>query len=318
MLGQSFARIVEECLYRLDRGENLPDVLADFPAVEEKLKPLLLVAMASRAMDVPFPNESARRKGRNQMLSEMDQMASKNYLHENIGLSRFQNWYQRTLNSLRARNLIQPAPSYRLAVVALMMAFGVGLFAVSASASNLPGGLLGAFSSDVRQALGVFDLGQGGQEGNRPPALIFGGDDLYFGGRGAAKVAFLLDLLGEGEGYTYENENQAYPAESLGENPSLSDGIEDPGQPIIPDQQGDEDLNTNSATIYAPGQQDEPATLYAPGQQDGPATDYAPGQVKKDQETDDQETVDDEKEKKDKEDKTDDSEEGDTEGDQGE
>ncbi|MFN2111670.1 MAG: hypothetical protein ACK2TT_00990 [Anaerolineales bacterium] len=321
MLGQSFARIVEECLYRLDRGENLPDVLADFPAVEEKLKPLLLVAMASRAMDVPFPNESARRKGRNQMLSEMDQMASKNYLHENIGLSRFQNWYQRTLNSLRARNLIQPAPSYRLAVVALMMAFGVGLFAVSASASNLPGGLLGAFSSDVRQALGVFDLGQAAQEGNRPPALIFGGDDLYFGGKGAAKVAFLLDLLtvektdppyayGAGSQGSAAGEDGLWDEGDQGDE-QPPDPADDPVASSLPDQDGDPDqvlpdgIIDNPGITTAPGLDDGQDLILPPGLVDNPGLVIAPGL----QDVDDQDT-DDEKDKKDKKDKTGDIDDG--------
>jgi hypothetical protein len=292
MLGQSFARIVDECLYRLDRGENLPDVLADFPAYQERLKPLLLVAMASRAVNVPLPNETSKRSGRNHMLAEMDQMASRDYLHKYVGYSRLQSWYSQLINTLRAKTLIKPVPSYRLAAAALVVAFGVGLFAVSASASPLPGGILEAFSNDFRQALGIFDFDQDGQEKYRPPALIFSGDDLYLGGRGAAKVAFLLDLLEDqdksSQGYANQNQNQNQNQGSTGGSQAQTDNgnefaWEFGGEEIPPQQENapgepDPDQQENSAAAYAPGQQDGPATTYAPGQQDGPATTYAPGQ----------------------------------------
>jgi hypothetical protein len=286
--------------------------------------------MASRAMDVPFPNESSRRQGRNQMLAEMDQMAAKDYLHKDIGLSRFQTWYHRTLNSLRARNLVQPAPSYRLAVVALMMAFGVGLFAVSASASNLPGGILGAFSSDIRQALGVFDIGQGAQDRDLPPALIFSGDDLYLGGRGAAKVAFLLDLLTEDtedRGYAFHTGNQDPGTElSSGEDDPGSelppDPADDPVTSILPDQDGDpvlvlpDGIAENPGLPTAPGLDDKEDPGLPPGIVDNLGLANAPGLQDEDvQNTDDQDT-DDEKDKKDKKDKIDkikDEEEGETE-----
>ncbi|MFL7813930.1 MAG: hypothetical protein AB8I40_09680, partial [Anaerolineales bacterium] len=61
MISRDFAAAIEECLQRLDRGENLPDVMANFPHMAEKLEPLLLIAMASRAFPVPVPGQTAQR-----------------------------------------------------------------------------------------------------------------------------------------------------------------------------------------------------------------------------------------------------------------
>lgn len=320
MLGQNFTNIVEDCLSRLDRGENLPDVLADYPAYQERLKPLLLVAMASRAINVPLPNDSIRHRGRNQMLAEMDQMAFKDYLHRYAGFSRFQSWICGLVNTLRAKALIYTVPNYRLAVVALTIAFGIGLFAVSASASNLPGGFLGSFSSDIRQALGLFEFDQTGPDRERPPALIFSGNDLHLEGSRAAKVAFLLDLLenhdqsGPGFGNQNKKQNQGSPGGSQTQNSNGIGSSETGGKDDTQGQQnnalGDSGSfpQNNPATAFAPGQQTGPAATYAPGQQDGPAKDSAPGQVKK------LDADEDEKEKKDKKDKKDEKDKIDEEG----
>lgn len=338
MLGQNFTSIVEVCLTRLDRGENLPDVLADYPAYQDRLKPLLLVAMASRAIDVPLPNDSTRRMGRNQMLAEMDQMGSKGYLHRYVGFTRVQSWIRDLVNTLRAKALVNTVPSYRLAVVALTIAFGIGLFAVSASASNLPGGLLGSFSSDFRQALGVFDIDQTGPERERLPALIFSGDDLQLGGSRAAKVAFLLDLLTTEEEFGFSLGNQVAARET---GPAVGDGGEDssdlqddPVASTVPDQDGDKlppdsqddpvvstvtDQDGDEVIVLPDGIVDNPGLTIAPGLDDGldddqdvvlppgivdnPGLVIAPGL--QDEDTADQDADEDEKDKKDKKDKND-------------
>lgn len=294
MLGEDFSRIVNECLVRLDRGENLPDVLADFPAYQERLKPLLMIAMASRAMDVPLPDNSTHRAGRKQMLSEMDQMASRGCTHHFVGFSHIRSWFFGLVNTLRARALIETIPSYRLAVVALTIAFGVGLFAVSASASNLPGGILGSFSSDIRQVIGIFDFDQSGPVRNLPPDLIFSGADLQLDGNRAAKVAFLLDLIEDQDQSdpgsanqnknNNQNQNNIHNQVSAGGTQGQTNGGDDvpgPGQQEADSGDPGSHPQNNPATEFAPGQQDGPAVLYAPGQRDEPTADSAPGQVKK-------------------------------------
>ena len=64
MLGHSFSELVEDCLKRLDKGEDLLQVLTDYPEYQERLKPLLLVAMARRSFPVPVHNHSAQRFGK--------------------------------------------------------------------------------------------------------------------------------------------------------------------------------------------------------------------------------------------------------------
>lgn len=193
MLGKRFARIVEECLHRLDRGENLPDVLADFPAEAEQLKPLLLVAMASRSMAFPTPSQTARRLGKNQMLLEMDQVASPGIGTGRTLVSTVKGWTTRLINTRRAQLLIQPAPSYRLAIVALLLVFGSGLFFYSASAS--PGDLFNSIIFDFQQILGFMNIDQSDDVSNGLRRIsIYGGDYFAFGTVSETKLTTLLDI----------------------------------------------------------------------------------------------------------------------------
>jgi hypothetical protein len=193
MMGRRFSRIVEECLHRLDRGENLPDVLADFPAEAEQLKPLLLVAMASRSMTIPIPSQAAQRLGRNHMLSAMDSINPPAVTRKTPLYRRARQWSTRLVNNLRAQFLIRPAPSYRLAIIALVVIFGSGIFALSASAS--PADLLTAFAADFQGVMGLFD---GGASDDSPNYFnlftIFSENYSLFAGKQAAKVAFQLDF----------------------------------------------------------------------------------------------------------------------------
>jgi ribonuclease E len=155
MMGRRFSRIVEECLHRLDRGEDLLDVLADYPGEAEQLKPLLLVAMASRSITMPIPSQTAHRLGRNQMLSAMDSVSSSPVSKQAPFYQRARDWSTRTVNNLRAQFLVRPAPSYRLAIIALIVVFGSGFFAFTASAS--PGDFLNVFSADFQGVMALFD-----------------------------------------------------------------------------------------------------------------------------------------------------------------
>lgn len=208
MLGRRFSRIVEECLHRLDRGEDLPDVLADYPVESEQLKPLLLIAMASRTMAFPVPSQTAQRLGKIEMLIEMDQPISHSLRSgSDFGL-RIKNWATHLLNTYRARNLIQPVPSYRLALISLVVIFGSGLFFLSASAS--PGDLFTAFSVDLQNVMTI--LNQGLERlpftetsmANRT-IKISGGEALPKETSGTEKVAILLDAEEISSGYVYVN-----------------------------------------------------------------------------------------------------------------
>ena len=79
-MGQKYSEYIEDCLHRLDLGEDLLEILADYPDYQDKLKPLLLVAMASRSFPVPIPNHTAQRLGKNQMLEKMEILRSRGAL----------------------------------------------------------------------------------------------------------------------------------------------------------------------------------------------------------------------------------------------
>lgn len=198
MLGKRFARIVEECLHRLDRGEDLPDVLADYPAEAEQLKPLLLIAMASRSISLPVPSQTAHSLARDQMLAEMDQASTARIFPGSSLYVRLKGWAAGLIHARRAQLLIQPAPSYRLAMIVLVVVFGSGIFFLSASAS--PGDLLNAFASDFQQIMAILNWDSPGNTLDAYRLISFyGGDSPPFAPNQKAKVAFQLDELDEDE-----------------------------------------------------------------------------------------------------------------------
>lgn len=142
MKGRGLGSIVEECLQRLDQGENLPDVLADFPSHTDQLERILLVAMASRAFPVPVPCQTAQRLGRNQMLAEMNRMEVKQAFRKKPAIPRVSRWMGNLAAFLRTLGYNKLAFSSRLAMGALVLVFSAGFLTVNASASSQPGDLL--------------------------------------------------------------------------------------------------------------------------------------------------------------------------------
>ncbi len=142
MNGRSFTILLEDCLQRLDKGENLPDLLADFPEQADRLKPLLLVAMASRAFPVPVPSQTAQRLGRNQMLAEMNRLEIKKAFRKKPAIPPASRLIGGLVKAARARGFTRLAYSYRLAMVSLALILSGGFFTLSASASSQPGDLL--------------------------------------------------------------------------------------------------------------------------------------------------------------------------------
>jgi hypothetical protein len=149
---------IEECLYRLDRGEDLLDVLVDYPDQQQSLKSKLLVAMASRAFPVPNPDLTARRLGKNIMLQEMDTLKAQGQLRNKPDIPTSTKVIGMVSGLLRSAGYGQFVLSYRLAAVALMLVISGGFITISASASihlgdpfyNIKRGII-----RVRQVIGV-------------------------------------------------------------------------------------------------------------------------------------------------------------------
>ena len=142
MSKRGFSVVLEDCLLRLDGGANLPDVLADHPEQADELKPLLLVAMASRAFPIPVPSQTAQRLGRNQMLAEMNCLEIKKAFRNKGSIPPASRLIGRLVSAARAYGITRTAYSYRLAMVALVLILSGGFFTVNASASSQPGDLL--------------------------------------------------------------------------------------------------------------------------------------------------------------------------------
>lgn len=133
MIPRRFDRILDDCLMRMDRGESLIDILAVYSKHTEKLKPLLLVAMLSRALPQPVPGHTALRVGKNQMLAEMASMqAEGSFIKPKPVQPPREQIVDRWIGSLKR---LQPA--YRFAMLSLVVILAGGFFTLSASASGL-------------------------------------------------------------------------------------------------------------------------------------------------------------------------------------
>lgn len=151
-MGKRLAASLEDCLQRLDRGEDLPDLLADNPQIADKLKPLLLVAMASRAFPVPQPSQKAQRLGRNRMLAEMNRLEIKKAFRKRSSIPLINRGIAALVKTARIWGLNRLAYSYRLAVVMLVLAISGGFFTLNASASSQPGDILYTFKLGLERA----------------------------------------------------------------------------------------------------------------------------------------------------------------------
>jgi len=133
MMPSKFDRILEDCLSRMDRGESLMDILAVYPDLAGKIKPLLMVAMLSRSVPQPVPGYTALRVGKNQLLAEMASMqAEGGFLERKPAEPPREGFMDRW-----ARALKQLQPAYRFAMLSLVVILAGGFFTLSASASGL-------------------------------------------------------------------------------------------------------------------------------------------------------------------------------------
>lgn len=227
MLGQRFTELVDNCLQRLDQGEDLLDILANYPDYQERIKPLLLVAMASRAFPVPIPNQTAMRIGKNNLLAEMAQMEGEDAFRKTSQIPKQARFFGNLVSSLRSTGLTRPVPNFRLAMIALIMVFGAGFYTLNASAGGYSGEFINYLTSSYQYVLEVlsFDV-TGSDELQFGESHFFSGKGLGFDNQVAQKAALPLDIEDEeglylpteenGEGKENQNKNGTDQEEMAG------------------------------------------------------------------------------------------------------
>jgi hypothetical protein len=148
----SFSILLEQCLQRLDQGESLPDLLAEYPAQADQIQPLLLVAMASRTFPIPVPSQTAQRLGRNQMLAEMNRLETKQAFRKKAAIPTVSRIFGALASAVRAGGFTHLAYSYRLASVTLVLILSAGFYTLNASAASQPGDFLFPLKLRIEQA----------------------------------------------------------------------------------------------------------------------------------------------------------------------
>ncbi len=208
MLGQRFTELVDDCLQRLDQGEELLEILADYPDYQERIKPLLLVAMASRAFPVPIPNQTAKRMGRNNLLAEMAQMEGEGAFRKTSQIPTRARFFGNLVSTIRSTGLTRPVPNFRLAMAALIMVIGAGFYTLNASAGGYSGEFFNYLTSSYQYVLEVlsFDVNE---SAGLPIGQFhfFSGKGLGFDNQVAQKAALLLDVEDEEGSYLPSEEN---------------------------------------------------------------------------------------------------------------
>ena len=169
-----FSTLVEDCLQRLDQGEDLLDLLVDFPDQADQLQPLLLVAMASRSFPLPVPSQTAQHLGRNQLLAEMNRLEIKGAFREKSTIPPHSRLLGRLAGAVRAGGFNRLAYSYRLASVFLVLILTGGFYTLNASASSQPGDLLYSLKLRMEQAGLVLSYSEEQDATLPPPPWKFG------------------------------------------------------------------------------------------------------------------------------------------------
>ncbi len=278
MLGQRFAELVDGCLQRLDQGEDLLEILADYPHYQEHLKPLLLVAMASRALPVPVPNRAAKRMGKNNLLAEMAQMEGQEAFRKSPRIPSLARYFGNLVSSLRSTGLTRPAPNIRLAMIALIMVFGAGFYTLNASAGGYSGEFINYLTSSYQYVLEVlsFDVNES-YDLPMGQFQFFSGSRLGFDNQIAQKASLLLDIEDEellylppeedGEGKKNQNKNGTDQEEMAGAASNNSQDQDNEGFALGHDKdQGnnglalghDKDIAENGKALGHENDQDDP------------------------------------------------------------
>lgn len=156
MNDRKFAGIVEDCLLRIDRGENFYQILDDYPHCQQRLKILLLVAMASRAFPLPVPSHTALRLGKVQMLEEMENLRAQGAFRKSPEVPAAARLAANLTGALRSSGYTRLAPSYRLAMLAVALFMSGGYLTLSASASSQPGDMLYVLKQSLERVQQVF------------------------------------------------------------------------------------------------------------------------------------------------------------------
>ena len=157
---RKFPLYVEECLVRLDRGENLPEVLEDYPEISDQLKPILLVAMLSRSLPVPVPGQTAQRLGKIPMLEEMEIRTRQGKIRSTPRIPIPSRIAGNLISILRRSGYTRLAPSYRLAMIITVLFMSGGFLTLSASASSQPGDILYLLRMNLARVRGSLQLPQ--------------------------------------------------------------------------------------------------------------------------------------------------------------
>ena len=194
---QKFEFLLAECLDQLEEGESLQSILDTYPQQANRLKPLLQAALVSRSLPKPEPSQEAVRSGKNRLLAEVDILRQENkFIKKRTRWAFIPNsrrWFNNIGDLLAGRENFEMKLFPRLAIYVLVTVLVGGYFAVSASASSLPGDALYGLKlgwEQVQLALTFGDDAQEDLEEEFESERIFEVEDLLEEGREEEIVFF--------------------------------------------------------------------------------------------------------------------------------
>ena len=152
----AFEELLEECRKELSAGKSLKDILADHPAQAQQLEPLLQSILVVSSLPKPVISEEKQALGRNQLLSEVENLRKKNHFHKNgtkgKNIRYSGRWFEKIGNLLVGQENTDMKLIPRLAIYLVITILVGGFFTVNASASSLPGDVLYGLKLNWEQA----------------------------------------------------------------------------------------------------------------------------------------------------------------------
>jgi hypothetical protein len=89
-MAEEFDKVLDECIDRINRGENIAACLVDYPQYAVDLEPMLQMMFQTREVYAFTPSEDAKRKGRQQLYAAIDRRKAsfwQRFLHSKLAVA---------------------------------------------------------------------------------------------------------------------------------------------------------------------------------------------------------------------------------------
>jgi hypothetical protein len=156
--------ILDDCLERLQRGEDLESCLASYPEQGQELRALLVVAANVTDLELPKTSQTSTDAGREQMYAALKNKKLKNYKDIQtipvsiVGILRYLEQVQATIKLNLSKEFLVMHKTVIAIVLVLVMLFGGSAVSAYAAQGSLPGDPLYPMKTAIEDASVDFSM----------------------------------------------------------------------------------------------------------------------------------------------------------------